>query len=414
MILFKLAWRNIWRNVTRTMIQIMVIAGSLFFVIWMQNISCGSYEKMIADSVRSGSGHLAFQHSDYLSERRPELVIPADKALKLAQNHDEIKHILPRLQIPGLIRSSRENCSAMILGVDFNREKEVNVILADKRKVEGRLPTELETTKAYVGEKLALRLQVKLGQKIVFMFQNLEGVITSKLYRIAGIFRSGVGKIDSGMVFVDRRSLGKAFGDPDAVHEVALILKDRTTLESIKKTLEMESDKSMPESSKLLAWETTMKQLADAIKIDQANLQFMIFLLYVLVTIGTINLLLMSVLERTREFGLLRAIGFEKSRIRNLIGFEAILVGTIGSFFGLLVGTLASAYSWHYGLDFSAMFGAQEVAGMLFEPTIKSIWNWKWMFGLTTSMIFMVYLASIYPAGKAMRVNPSEAMRSYQ
>jgi hypothetical protein len=62
MILFKLAWRNIWRNVTRTMIQIMVIAGSLFFVIWMQNISCGSYEKMIEDSVRSGSGHLAFQH----------------------------------------------------------------------------------------------------------------------------------------------------------------------------------------------------------------------------------------------------------------------------------------------------------------------------------------------------------------
>lgn len=411
--LLKLAWRNIWRNPSRTFIQVAVISGSLFFVIWMQNIAEGSYNTMIEESVKTGSGHLAFQHPDFLQERRPELIVDVRIPIELSKKCLEVKTILPRLQIPGLIRSSRENGSAMIMGVDFHIEKEVNVVLAEKRKTAGKLPDNNDGKKAYIGEKLAKKLQTKVGQKIVFMFQDLEGTITSKLYRISGIFNSGIGKIDSGMVFVDRSGLAKAFGDENAAHEIALILNDRAKMDQVKSSIEAQFNPKQKKSLVLLNWQVTMKQTADAIKMDHANLKFMIFLLYVLVTIGTINLLLMSVLERTREFGLLRAIGFEKAKIRRLIGMESILIGLIGSFIGFILGSLGSLYSWHYGLDFSGLFEAQEVAGMLFEPVVKSTWSWGWMAGLTVSMMIMVYLASIYPAGKAMRINPSEAMRKY-
>ncbi|GAB4283828.1 MAG: ABC transporter permease [Candidatus Rifleibacteriota bacterium] len=413
MTLAKMAWRNIWRNTTRTMIQVFVIAGSLFFAIWMQNLASGSYNMMIEQSVRSGSGHLAFQHPDYLRDRKTELVFNAERPLEICKNISDIDLMLPRLQIPGLVRSSRETSSAVITGVDFADEAKVNVFLSEKRKVDGKLPGPNEPSKAYVGIKLAERLQIKIGQKMVFMFQNIDGVITSKLYRISGLFRSGVGKVDSTMVFVERKELAKSFGRENVVHEIALILKNRSLIENAKKKIESKLSETDKRNLTVHDWTVTMKQVADMIKVDHTNLEIMIMLLYVLVAIGTINLLLMSVLERTREFGLLRAIGLGKSRIQHLIGFEAFYVGIIGSINGFLSGCAASFYSWHYGLDFSGWFDAQEVAGMLFEPIVKSNWDWPWMFGLSCGMILMVVLASIYPASKAMKVSPSEAMRKY-
>jgi ABC-type lipoprotein release transport system permease subunit len=121
----------------------------------------------------------------------------------------------------------------------------------------------------------------------------------------------------------------------------------------------------------------------------------------------------MSILERTREFGLLQALGMEKGRIRRLISAEAFVLGLIGSAGGFAAGSAASFYTWYYGIDMSAMFDSQEVAGQLFEPIITSTWCWGWMFGLSAIMVILVLAASIYPAAKALRVNPADAMRAF-
>jgi ABC-type lipoprotein release transport system permease subunit len=413
MLSLKLAWRNIWRNPTRTLVQISVIAGSLFFVIWMENVAVGSYQKMVEESVKGGSGHLAFQHKDYLSQRRSEQVIFSQKLLPEIKKIKQVKNALPRLQLPGLLRSSRENLSAMVVGVDFKIETQTNSLLESRRKLEGDLPSAEDSREVYLGEGIAKRLKLKVGNKLVFMFQNVDGELSSMLMRISGLFKTGIGKIDNRMVFIDRQKLSEAFGAPGAVHEIAIILKDIKDIPPVRKKLNNILSSTKVKDAVVLDWRQTMKQVADAIKLDHANLKFMIFLLYILVTIGTVNLLLMSVLERTREFGLLRALGFSATRIKRLIGVEAILTGMLGCVVGLVAGIGVSFYSWYYGLDFSAMFDSQEVAGMLFEPVIHSAWSWQWMIGLTILMMIMVYLASIYPAKKALRGSPSDAMRKY-
>lgn len=409
MLWFKLGWRNIWRNRSRTMIQLLAIAGSLAFAIWMQNIADGSYEKMISDGVRMGSGHLSMHHPDYLEERRTELFFDLCPAISLIEGKTDVLAALPRLHVPALARSSRENSAATVIGVDFAIETTINPLLHKNKIIQGQLPETPD--QAYIGSRLAETLKIGQGKKLVIMFQDFNGTITSKLFRISGIFKSGVTQIDNSTVFVDRKRFAATLGNENAAHELALILPNRQCMPPLYSLLKQ----TRPPGSvfEVFRWEETSRQLADTITMDHTQLKFMLFLLYVMVTVGTINLLLMSILERKREFGLLRAIGMEKSRIRKLIACEALILGITGSLAGFMAACIASFYSWYHGLDFSDMFGSQEVAGMLFEPKITSSWDWYSMFGLSIAMIVVVVLASIYPANKALRVNPAEAMRTY-
>lgn len=411
MIWLKLAWRNIWRNKSRTMIQLLVIAGSLAFIIWMQNISRGTYNKMIDDSVRMGSGNLSLHHRQYLEERLPELVIDVEEALKIIGKNDAIEAVLPRLNIAGLARSSHESAAAMVLGVDFAAEKIINPLLANRKIIAGEIPGDGQKNRAYLGSRLCETLRLKPGSKLVVMMQDFSGEITSKLFRVAGIFKSGVTQIDSSTIFVDRQELAASLGNINAVHDVAMVLYNRDDLPV--EISRLQAACSQHADIRADTWEITTRQLADTIKMDHAQFKVIAFIFYMLVTFGTINLFLMSIMERTREFGLLRAMGLDRSRIRILIFCESILLGLVGVFAGLLLGSTFSFYTWHYGLDMSSMFENQEVAGMLFEPIIRSAWEWQWMVFLSGAMILVVILASIYPANKALRINPGEAMRSY-
>jgi ABC-type lipoprotein release transport system permease subunit len=368
---------------------------------------------MIEEAVRSGSGHIAIQHPDFLAQKRSEQVFNGQELSNFCKEQNNVQLVLPRIQLAGIARSSRENCSAMVSGVDFAVESQVNQMLSKKNNTIGTLPGPDKKNQAYIGAALAERLRLKVGQKLVFMFQDFEGIITSKLFRISGTFTSGLKKIDSSLIFVDRQELAESFAGKNMVHELALLVENKSQIPTTMNRISEFINSKKIKDATVLDWQHSMKQLSDAIKFDHANLKFMIFLLFALVAIGTVNLILMSVLERTREFGLLRALGLQKKKIRILIATEALFLGVIGSATGLGLGIAASYYTWKQGLDFTFVFEAQEFAGIMFEPVIKSGWSYGWMAGLTACMILIVMAASIYPAGKAMRTKPAEAMRKY-
>jgi len=411
MLWLKLAWRNIWRNPWRTLIQLLAIAGSLALAIWLENVTRGSYDKMINDGVRMGSGHLSLHHPKYPDQRLPEMVFNGDKGLSITTGNPDFVVMLPRLQVSGLAKSSHDSKAAILLGVDFSLERSVNPVLNPIRMVAGKIPEDSDTGLAYIGQSLCQSLRLETGNKIVVMMQDFKGEIASKLFRIGGVFKSGVQQLDSSTIFVNRRALGKAMGNESLVHEIALILKDRSQLATNLSLLRQKC--AGQDEFAVFSWEITSKQLADAIKMDHSQLEIMMVIFFILVAIGTVNLLLMSVLERTREFGLLQALGLGRNGIRKLIFAEAAVLGVTGCIAGLVFGLILSLYTWHYGLDLSGMFGPQEVAGMLFEPVIRSVWGWKAMLSMTAIMLLLVVAASLYPTNKALRIGPAEAMRLY-
>ncbi len=410
MIWFKLGWRNLWRNRRRTIIELVSIGGTVFLVVAWNNLALGSYSKMINDGVKMGSGHIGIYHHDYLELRKTELVIPAGGLVADIEQDPGVEGVYPRLHVPGLIRSSRDSRVTLLMGIDFERETGINPLLADKRIVEGALPAKNKKT-ALIGATLARELGLSVGKKFVIMAQGRNGEIVSSLLKVAGIIQSNIREIDSMAVLIDRTRLGEIIGYEDSAHEIAILLKSH---KDVKKALpRFKSLASKYPHAEAFHWEKAMPALAAGVNYDHAALKVTVIILYIMVGIGTINTLLMSVMERTREFGMIRAIGTSKSNIRKMVLSEAFVLSCAGVVLGLILSVLVGLYTSTHGIDFSSLMEEQGMGGTLIDPLIKSIWSISGMIILSVGMIVIALAASIYPTRRVLKIQPSEAMRIY-
>ncbi|MFZ2959059.1 MAG: FtsX-like permease family protein [Candidatus Ozemobacteraceae bacterium] len=407
----KMGWRNLLRNPGRTLIQIMVVGGSLFLAVFMIHLQEGSYAKLVDEGVRMGSGHLAFYHPKYLRERQnSQLFDPAPILARLASDPRVIGYF-PRLHLPGLARSSHNNRPSLMLGIDFEREVGHSPLLDPKRTATGTIPFG-KPGLAFIGDKLAKDLQVSVGKKFVITLPGRNGEIVSKAMRLGGTFRTGVSQVDRGVVLIDRESLAALFGAPGLIHELAIRMGDRRELPALK--ADLESTFPPNETRCLFSWEEAMPEIYDAIRLDRAMGQFIVGILFLIVVIGVANTLLMSVMERTREFGLLRALGLANFHIRCVLAGEALAIGIAGISVGLVAVAVVTQYYGTYGLDLTRAIGeSTEVAGMLFEPVIRPIWVVDRLIYRSVILLVLVLLASLYPTRQALKIRPSEAMRRY-
>jgi ABC-type lipoprotein release transport system permease subunit len=154
--------------------------------------------------------------------------------------------------------------------------------------------------------------------------------------------------------------------------------------------------------------------MASAIEMDRAGWLVMVVIIYLLVGIGTINTLLMSVMERTREFGVIRALGVGPGGIRKMILAEGLVLGAVAVVIGELLAVAATTYMVEHGIDYSGMMGEGiEFEGVLMDPVIHAGWNWGSMLWMGVTMLGLAVLASLYPAHRALGIRPADAMRRY-
>lgn len=415
MIWFRLAWRNLFRNRRRSILELLAIAGSIFFAVVFQNMASGSYQKMIDEGTRMGSGHIGIYHEDYLAERKASLVFDAAPILGRLAAEPGVEAVYPRAYVPGLARSSRDGRPAVMLGVDFDKERHGNPVLAPKRFVAGGIPdTEGRAggpVPAIIGAGLAKRLGVGEGKKLVFMGQDRNGQIQRQLVRVKGIVQTGVREVDNGMLIVPRDRLALFTGSPTAAHEIAVMVRDRAHIDAMVPALAAAAAADPHVTA--FTWEQAMPEVADAIKLDSSSLQVTVWILFLLVGVGTINTLLMSVMERVREFGVIRALGVKRAGIRRMVLAEAVVLAIVGIGVGMALASLVNWYLATVGLDLSGVMGNTEVGGTLVEPVMRSIWDVPKMAGTVLAMFLIAVVASLYPAYRALKIRPSDAMRHY-
>ncbi|MHB9028181.1 MAG: ABC transporter permease [Candidatus Latescibacterota bacterium] len=413
MLWLKLGWRNLRRNRRRTVIELVSIAGSVFLAIFFNNMAVGSYSQMIENGVRTGSGHIGIYHADYLELRKVDQTIPTGPALSALERDPDVAAVYTRLYVPGLIRSSRNSRPGIFLGLDFSRERASNPLLQQKRFISGGFPASGDSTAAVLGAVLADDLKIGVGNKFVFMTQDASGEIVSKLYRVSGIIRTGVREFDAGTVLTPREGLAELIGREGEVHEIAIMLRN---INLIPKALPRVGGiaETIP-NARAYEWSEAMPGLAGTIRVDHAGLQITVVFLYLIVGIGTINTLLMSVMERTREFGVIRALGLGRRGILKIVFAEAFVLAVIGVSIGVLLSVLAGLFTSTRGIDFGAFMGEGElgIAGTLIDPVIYTGWDWPATATLAIAMVFLALVASLYPAYHVLRVRPSEAMRGY-
>jgi len=411
MLWIKLGWRNLWRNRRRSLIELSSIAGSIFLAIFMNNIAKGSYAQMVDDGVKMGSGHIGLYRSQFLELRKPELTFEAAPLLSELEKDPAVAGVFPRLQMPGLIRSSRESRATAIIGMDFSREFGTNPVLKPTNISDGEIPAPDDDRGALIGSVLAEELGIGLGNKFVIMVQGTDGEIESRLFRISGLITTNARMIDASMVVVPRSILSEVIGKEDAAHEIAVMLHNHNLIDGAVPRIKRIAHTS--EDVDALRWEEAMPEISNAIKMDYTGFQIMVAFLYLIVGIGTINTLLMSVMERTREFGVIRAVGLSRAGIRKMVLSEALVLSITGVIAGTLIGLLVCLYTYTHGIDYSFMIKDKGFAGTLFEPVMYSIFDWPTMGLLGVVMILLALVASLYPAHFVMKIRPAEAMRKY-
>ena len=405
-----LAWKNLWRNRRRTLITLSALSFSLMLVQAFHNLSYGVYSAMIDSGVRAGTGHLVIYQRDYVDRRDEKYSFVPQQLVEQIAALEGVEAVLPRIYLPGLAQSSRESRGVLLTGVLPQAEQRINPFLKELPP-DQRLPT-LQGREAILGSRLLKELQLKPGNKFVVTLQGRSGDLVSEMFRVRGVVTTGIKNIDRSLLLVGRERAATLAGIPGEIHELAVVLKqqqaDRTVYPALQQLLA-----GRPQL-RLLSWEEAMPNLSNAIKLDYASQKFIFIIMLLIVTIGVINTLLMSVMERFREFGVILAVGADAGCLRTLVFLEALLLGLVAMVLGSLFGSLATWYLQAVGIDLRDFLDESlEFGGVVFDPIMRASWDYPYMLQIAGFMLLLSLVAAIYPAIKAGRISPAEALRHH-
>ncbi len=335
--LIAVAWRNLWRNRRRTWLMSSAIAFASFLVTVAASFQGGIYDDMIDLSSRFYTGHAQLQHPDYQDNPRVKYTI-TDAATKITalEKHPLVRTAVPRVIGHGLVSIEESSLGALIIGVDPQREfLTIQDSLQNGRYLQGR-------GEVVIGSLLARNLDGQLGDDLVMLGSGKEGSVAALAGTIVGFFETGVSEIDRGQVHVDYRDYAEALEISDEVHSIALLLDHYSSGERMA-TAGMWTEAG----DRFLSWIDLSPHIKDLIDVKAVSSNMMYGLLGILVIFGVVNACIMTVLDRTREFGMLIAVGMRPLAIIYMLQLEILWMTVVGLGLGFaLSGGLLGLFMW--------------------------------------------------------------------
>jgi len=401
-----LAWRNIWRSPTRSMVVVAATALGIWAAMFMTGFTNGMSKSYVRSAVELIYSHIQLHDKRYMEEKNAAYVLDEfNRIEKILKRAPEVAHWAPRLVVNGMIASSQLTRGVTVKGVEPDLEQEVSTL--PEKVVEGHFFEEKRKNQLIIGRKLAEKLNARLRSKLILTLQDTSGTITAGAFRVAGIFESGNTPFDEHTVYVKRKDLNAILiGKKEllAAHEIALMLKNTDQIEQLEDHLAaifptVQVDTYRELSPDLRLYET---------QISNISLIYLGIIMLALV-FGIINTMLMAVLERVRELGMLMAIGMNKAKVFFMIVFETLLLGLIGGPLGLFLGWMTNWYFSNYGINLSAFSQSLKEFGLseqVFFELDRAVY-----IQVPVAVVITALLASIYPALKAIRLRPVDAIR---
>jgi len=402
--LFQIAWRNIWRNKIRSSVVICSIVIGLWAGIFMLAFSWGLYKNNIDDTVYKQLSHIQIHHPLFSDENESKFMIEnTEEIIEKLQAIENITSVTSRVITTGMITSSTTASGVKIFGIEPNDE--VRQVGLNENVNQGEYFETGKQNEILIGEKLANKLKIKFKSKIVLTFSNIHNEIISAAFRVGGIYRSKNISLDEVHVYVNQIHLRELLGlNINESNEIAILLKDEEQLDSIKKY-----SASLVPNGKVEDWKELSPELGMVIESFNMYTYIITGIILLALTFGIVNTMLMSVLERIRELGMLMAIGLNKRKIFIMIMLETLYITLIGCPLGLLIGWLSVKFLGENGINI-AMF-SEGLSSYGFSSIIYPSLDSEKYFIVAIMCFITALLAAIYPAFKALQLNPSEAIR---
>jgi ABC-type lipoprotein release transport system permease subunit len=404
----KMSWRNIWRNPRRTVLTVCAIAFASAILVFMLSFQFGSYDAMINTAVKIHTAHLQIQAKGYKEQKDMRLVIAnPGKVAEVLEKTTEIEAYSFRGNAFSLVSSKERAYGIMVTGIDPGLEPKVTRIKKSIRK--GGYLSKDDTEKALVGELLANNLQVKPGDELTLLGQGRDGSIAATVVTVKGIFQSGLDEFDRNTIQIPLRLFQDVFAMNGSVHEIAAIGKSLSDIEKIKKTVAKGINRIDARNSMIaLDWEELMPGLSQVISMDLVSGLIMYVILVLVVAFSILNTFLMAIFERTREFGMMTAIGTTPGRLTRLLLIESSFMTLVGVVAGIILGCLVTWYFQIHGINIA---GASEI--LQYYGISGSLYPKLSLLSATLGpaiVLVITFFAALYPALKVRRLKPVEAM----
>lgn len=405
--IWSIAWRNVWRNKVRSIVMIVAIALGLFAGVFTMAFMQGAVDARIESATKSELAHLQIHAPHFLDNNESALYIK--DAVQLSSKIEELDSVVaasPRLVAEPFIQAAHGTGGGKLVGIHPEKEKKVTDIW--EHVLEGG--TYLENTSrmppVLVGVKLAKKLKLKVGSKINVQMVDLNGDLSSKGFRICGLYKTTNTTYDETHLFVQYNDLKTQLGIEDnTAHEIAIIVKNGDEASAVKSSIQKITGDNDVQTWKELSPE--MSLLTDSM--DQYMYIFILIILLGL-CFGIINTMLMAVLERTKEIGMLMAVGMNKRKVFWMIILESVMLTFTGGIAGILIGSGITKIFEVRPIDISFLSDGLEKYG--FATQIYTSLKTETLLIITFLVVLTGLLSAIYPARKALKLNPAEATRT--
>jgi len=405
--MFKLAARNLGRNKRRSLITVAAIAFGLALMIVTINLAHGSYESMIRNAIEAGAGHVVVQAKGYQDDPEPSDYITDSQRVVTA-----LTELFPgaraseRIFLEALLTSPENAQGGMVIGVNPTQEAAVRDLT--ERVTEGTWLAPDDHKGIVLGEALAQALGVEIGDKVVVMAQ-VHADVDSALFRVRGLWHDQVRDVERGFAVIHLEAARGFLQADQAANQVALLIEDP----SLSEQSALEAAAALQRADvEVLSWRQALPDLDKMIALDKMATDIYLFIVASIVMLGVLNTVLMSVMERTREFGVILALGVRPRRLTAQVLTEGLLLGVFAVILGVALGALFTIPLQVYGIPIEELAGeAFESSDMPMDSTLRASFDGLRIAKYAVATVILTIISSAWPALRAGRLSPVDAMR---
>jgi putative ABC transport system permease protein len=402
--IFTMAWRNIWRNKMRSIVIMLSVAAGLFAGIAVLALYKGMMTSRIRTAIDAETGHLQLHNKNFKTDYEPKFVLTnGDAVLKAVNKLPGIKLAAARSIAYGMLATATGSAGVQINGVIPEQEYEASQLR--KKIIEGTVFDTAKKNQVMIGKKLAGKMKLKAGSKLVLTFTDTAGNIVSGAFRVAAIYQSANAPLDERNVYVTMNDMNTLLSTGNTFHEIVLLLNNDEDVPVVKQQLQQIFPAYSIESWKEISPETDLMVNTT----NQMSYIIMVIIMFAL-AFGIINTMLMAILERTREIGMMVALGTGKVKIFLLVLLETVFLTLAGTPVGIAIAWLGTNYYSKHGLDISGM-GKEMMSSFGYSTIIYPEFPADKLSGVLLIVFATAIISCLFPALKALKLKPVEALQ---
>jgi putative ABC transport system permease protein len=401
--LTKIASRNIWRSKKRSLIIIASVSIGLWAGIFIMAFYNGMIEQRINAAIASELSHIQLHHPEFRKDYEIKYYLPEGrKMLEKIKKDSNVKAATGRIIIRGMIASASGSSGITINGVMPEQEKLVTNLKG--KLIKGNYFNPKKGNEILLSEKLRKKLKLHLNKKTILTFQDKEGNLASAAFRITGIYKTINGPYDDANVFVKITDVDSLAGIPNAINEIAVLLHSSTSVPEIQKNLKSQFPKATIKN-----WMEISPELGLTVSVGDQMVYIFMGIILLTLAFGIVNTMMMSVLERTREIGMLLALGMNKFKIFLMILLETFFLILAGCPIGISLAFATIGITQRTGINFSQFTEVYSSFG--YSPIIHPSLTWNQFGNIVVLILLTALFSALFPARRALKLKPAETLK---